>query len=215
MGKWTILEKNIVSVEKVFLNNTLGNKLNEPILQLGTFSLDYCQNNKIIASDESGNCHVLSNYHQLPFSRYCLFKTIIIPHVLEFNENYVEILEETYNILQPELGKLVIFSFNPNSLWGLRNKIFNFYSGKWIKKSSLEFALKEIGFTVVNSNNFYLRPPIDNNLLQNIMLPFERLNPLLPFGAINMIIAMKRVVTLTPTPLKWSHEKSGVRNECS
>ncbi len=207
------LRQNILLLEKTFLQNEICNNFREPILQLGDFSCDYFKNNNyILVSDQQeitsqNNNYLFSNYNKLPFSPYTNFRTVLIPHVLEFNDNYQEIIQEIYNILMPEQGRLIIFSFNSYSLWRLR------YKG--LKMHKLKSALTDVGFEIITAQNFYLRPPINSNFIQSILFPFERLNPLLPFGAINMLIAMKRVVPLTPTRLKWAQEERGATNEWS
>lgn len=50
---------------------------------------------------------------------------IVLPFTLDWHDNPHHILREAERVLLNE-GKLVIFGFNPYSLWGLRNKLSHF-----------------------------------------------------------------------------------------
>ncbi|MGR9099923.1 MAG: class I SAM-dependent methyltransferase, partial [Gammaproteobacteria bacterium] len=47
---------------------------------------------------------------------------VILPHVLEFNQNYLQVLREAERVLKPE-GKLIVLGFNPWSRFSLYQSI--------------------------------------------------------------------------------------------
>lgn len=94
-------------------------------VQIGMPRYDYLRNNRMpfrFRCDDimgSGSrCEVYSDLHQLPFSAQSV-DLLLLPHVLEFDDNPHQILREVERVLVPE-GQVVITGFNPYSLWGMR-----------------------------------------------------------------------------------------------
>lgn len=65
--------------------------------------------------------HSLCDFHALPFANNCM-DLVLMPHVLEFAADPHQVLREVERILIPE-GRLILFGFNPFSLWGLKQKL--------------------------------------------------------------------------------------------
>ena len=94
-------------------------------VQIGMPEHDYLRNNRMpfrfrcdtISSRESP-CGVYTDIHQLPFAAQSV-DLVLLPHILEFDDNPHQILREVERILVPE-GQVVITGFNPFSLWGVR-----------------------------------------------------------------------------------------------
>jgi SAM-dependent methyltransferase len=90
-------------------------------VQIGFPHLDYLRANRmpfhIRCCDREG-VSVKSDTHHLPFATNSL-DLVLLPHVLEFDENPHQILREVERVLVPE-GSVVVAGFNPFSLWGLR-----------------------------------------------------------------------------------------------
>ncbi|MDY6992223.1 MAG: methyltransferase domain-containing protein, partial [Pseudomonadota bacterium] len=61
--------------------------------------------------------HVCALAEILPFSQDSL-DVVILPHILEFEDNPHKVLREIQRILIPE-GHVVLLGFNPFSLWGI------------------------------------------------------------------------------------------------
>ena len=94
-------------------------------MQLGLPQHDYLRNNRMPFrfrcdrnSDIAGNCEVYTDIHHLPFASNSV-DLVLLPHLLEFDENPHQILREVERILVPE-GQVVVTGFNPYSLWGMR-----------------------------------------------------------------------------------------------
>ncbi|MBL8487247.1 MAG: methyltransferase domain-containing protein [Rhodocyclaceae bacterium] len=62
-----------------------------------------------------------TDLHQLPFATTSV-DLVVLPHLLEFDENPHQILREVERILVPE-GHVIVTGFNPYSLWGARRKL--------------------------------------------------------------------------------------------
>ncbi len=61
---------------------------------------------------------LVSNFGELPFDTQSV-DLVVLAHQLEFSADPHQLLREVDRILRPE-GRLVVFGFNPLSLWGLR-----------------------------------------------------------------------------------------------
>ena len=64
-----------------------------------------------------GIAKIIANAFELPVASDSA-DMVILPHLLEFDSNYLQILRETERVLKPE-GKLIVLGFNPWSLFSL------------------------------------------------------------------------------------------------
>ena len=64
---------------------------------------------------------VRADPHHLPFAGNSV-DLVVLPHVLEFDDNPHQILREVERVLVPE-GSVVVTGFNPYSLWGARRSL--------------------------------------------------------------------------------------------
>ena len=71
-----------------------------------------------------------ADFDALPFPNQSL-DLLVLPHALELARDPHETLREAERVLVPE-GRLVITGFNPNSLWGLRQR-----SAQWRRRLGL------------------------------------------------------------------------------
>jgi len=138
---------------------------------------------------------------------------VLLPHVLEFSQHPHGILREIERILIPE-GHVVMLVFNPWSLWtfwrwtlGWRPRIP--WCGRFFSTTRIKDWLELLGFDVLSLQGYFFRPPIQNlKLLQRcdgVEALSKRLWPIL--GASNLIVARKRVVTVTPIRQSWRPQK--------
>jgi SAM-dependent methyltransferase len=145
-------------------------------------------------SDNFINC----NFNELPFLPNSL-DAVIIFHLLEFSDNPKTILNEVYNALIPG-GTLIVFGFNPRSLWGLARKLNKNKSAPWnakfISTWHLRRLLGDTGFNVGDYKTFYFRPPINNSNWAQRWLFLETLGQIfLPYcGGSYMYVAKKTYV---------------------
>jgi len=100
-------------------------------LQLGLPALDYLRANRMPfrfrcddrrhPSLQDGPVELKSDLHYLPIASNSV-DLVVLPHVLEFDENPHQVLREVERILVPE-GSVVVAGFNPFSLWGARRRL--------------------------------------------------------------------------------------------
>jgi len=162
-----------------------------------------------------------ANFDELPVQNSSI-DVMILPHTLEFDVNPHQVLREVERVLMPE-GKVVIFSFNPYSLWGLWHRYWQIKlqsnhktkiplpsCGALISQRRLKDWLQLLGFDVDYVQGYFYRPPLQNLSLLKKMDFIENAGEifkLIPAGAY-MMIASKRVSTLTPIRQPWRFSKT-------
>jgi len=134
---------------------------------------------------------------------------LVLPHALEFAANPHEVLREADRTLIPE-GHVVLLGFNPWSLWmlwrlavGWRGKVP--WCGRFLTPARVKDWLTLLGFDIVLTRTYFFRPPIQHAGLMRRLSFLERLGqrlwPILGGGY--MVLARKRVATLTPIRPRW------------
>ncbi|HFC54282.1 MAG TPA: SAM-dependent methyltransferase [Gammaproteobacteria bacterium] len=144
----------------------------------------------------------------LPFAGESL-DVILLPHVLEFAQDPHQVLREVERSLIPE-GHLIITAFNPWSLWtfwrwlGWRRSSPP-WSGRFHSPSRVQDWLGLLGFDTLQVRSFVYYPPVRHGALLRHLQLFEylgrRCQPFL--GAAYLLVARKRVATLTPLVPRW------------
>ncbi len=138
---------------------------------------------------------------------------VVLPHTLEHALNPHEVLREAHRVLIPE-GHVVITGFNPMSMWGLwhgwkqmTGKIPR--KGKMLSANRLRDWLKLLNFQIVGGQNFYFRPPLSSVKWQGRLAFLESWgqNCWPFFGGAYTLVAVKRVVPLTPIKARFKREK--------
>ena len=134
---------------------------------------------------------------------------VILPHTLEFTEYPHQILREADRILIPE-GHVVVLGFNPWSLWMLWRLVLGWrgrppWCGRFISQTRLRDWLQLLGFDIIQSHHYFFRPPLRHQATMKRLRFMERLGqrwwPALGGGY--LLVARKRVVTLTPVRPRW------------
>ena len=142
---------------------------------------------------------------------------VLLPHVLEFSQHPHGILREVERILIPE-GHVVMLVFNPWSLWALWRHTLGWrpvvpWCGRFLGTTRIKDWLELLGFDVLTLQGYFFRPPIQNNSVLQRLAGMEtvgnRFWPIL--GASNLIVARKRVVTVTPIRQSWRPQTKIVR----
>ncbi len=132
---------------------------------------------------------------------------IVLPHVLEFEDHPHEILREVERVLIPE-GIVIILGFNPISLWGIwRWFLAKGQTAPWCGKFMTQLRVKDwlslLGFEKIEQRTFFFAPPFQNHYLQTTWLENIGNRWFYNFGATYLLIAKKKVTTLTPIKPKW------------
>jgi len=145
---------------------------------------------------------------QLPLASDSL-DVVLLPHLLEFEVNPHQVLREVERVLIPE-GHLVILGFNPFSPFGLRRMLQGWrdeapWSGHFYTPLRLKDWLSLLGFDTVLLRHYFHRPPLQHGPTMARLIPMEAWGKRLwsPLGGAYMLLAKKRVATLTPIKPRW------------
>lgn len=136
---------------------------------------------------------------------------VLLPHGLEFSRQPHEILREIERVLVPE-GHLIIAAFNPLSIYGALRLSLGWrgrppWCGRFHGSWQLRDWLSLLGFDTLHCQSFGFRMPLgDGHRLQFIERFGERWTPYL--GAVSLLLARKRVATLTPVRPRWRPRRS-------
>lgn len=215
-GRWFQAE------ERAQLREILPNLFGYHLLQLGDLYSKECLTNtriphcmvldeslqEISPADERPRSGIRGAKEWLPIATDSL-DTVVMPHTLEFTDNPHQILREVDRVLIPE-GHVVILGFNPWSLWmvwrlalGWRGKPP--WCGRFISPARLKDWLQLLGFEIINSQRYFFRPPLSHKGIMKRLRFLDRIGrrwaPF--FGAGYVLVAKKRVSTLTPIRPRW------------
>jgi SAM-dependent methyltransferase len=167
--------------------------------------------------DISGNVRLRSKPEALAIASDSV-DVVILSHVLEFHPDPHQVLREMDRVLVPE-GRIIIIGFNPWSLWGARHW-FSRWKGEnppWCARFISPFRVKDwlklLGFDVDVANTFFHKLPIEKRwVMRNsgfLSVIGAKLWP--AFGGAYILVAKKRVATLTRIPLKWMMPRPSIK----
>ncbi len=140
---------------------------------------------------------------------------VLLPHTLDLADDPRQVLREAARGLVPE-GRLVVVGFNPWSLWGMRRLLGPRgrapWSGHFIGYPRLHDWLSLLGFGIDRVEVLMFRPPVGSSAVQDRLAFLDRVGErFLPMIAgIYVVVAVKRVSTLTPVKLPWQR-RSAIR----
>ena len=163
---------------------------------------------KIHMNLDSKQGNVVASPFSLPFPQDTL-DLIVLPHTLDFAQKPHQVLREVHRVLISE-GHIVLIAFNPLSFMGLsklallRSKRAP-WAGHFYTARRLKDWLSLLDFTVIKVEHFGMRPPIQNS---HVLKRLEFLNKIGKIGidrlaGVQIFVAKKRVLTLTPRPQTW------------
>lgn len=139
---------------------------------------------------------------------------VVLSHTLEHVANPHEVLRETHRVLIPE-GHIVITGFNPISLWGMWHAYQKMSGqipapGRMLSLNRVKDWLTLLNFQILGAKMFYFRPPMSQAGLHSKMAFMERWGEKCwPFlGGAYTLLAVKRVVPLTPIRPRWRLERN-------
>lgn len=172
-------------------------------LKSSRVSTHYCLENKLNQGVSCQSC-----FERLPI-KSDMIDIVVLPHVLEFSSEPHQVLREVERILIAE-GHVIIIGFNPWSLWNVF-RLFHFWTkhAPWNKSfiaaSRVIDWLSLLGFEVIQRQGYFYKPPIQNEKLINKLNFFENLGKRIwpNLGAGYVLVARKRVETLTPIRPRW------------
>jgi len=139
---------------------------------------------------------------------------VLLPHTLDLSDDAHSVLREVDRILIPD-GHVVIVGFNPWSVWGLRQVLRRRLSRErdaLHARSAFQIQdwLALLGIETCAVRHFFFRPPLAHDGLMNRLTFFERLGSRYfpKLGSAYLLVAKKRVTTLTPIKPRWRQARS-------
>ncbi|OQY50442.1 MAG: hypothetical protein B6247_21570 [Candidatus Parabeggiatoa sp. nov. 2] len=124
-------------------------------------------------------------------------------------KNPHEILREVERVLIPE-GHVVILGFNPVSLWGIWRWFFARretapWCGRFLPLLRIKDWLALLGFDLKKQQTFFFALPFHSDRFKNYTKSVEKVGSRWAgnFGAAYVVVAKKRIATLTPIKSRW------------
>lgn len=198
-------------LEKSSLNNVLEKMFGYHLLQLGGCKdVNFISNSPVSHKiyfdfdvvDSIYDSTVQGNFADLPFLENSI-DVVLAPHFFEHIDDVQEALSEIYRVLIGE-GHIVVVGFNPFSLLGIANKLkltsIIEKKSKPISMGRMISLLHRFDFEVVNVKTFFFRPLIKNSAILKKMTFMEIVGQILlpKFGGIYILVAKKKIISLTP-----------------
>jgi SAM-dependent methyltransferase len=157
-----------------------------------------------------------STYYDLPIASASI-DLVLLPHTLEYADNPHKLLSEACRVVKME-GLIVIFNFNPYSLWGLKKKLMHHkgtpWSGNFISTNLIKQWLSVADFELIKQDTLFFRPPLqEHNALYDRLKFMEWMGSKCwkSLGGVNMIMAQAKGIPLMPIKMHWKQQLSGVR----
>lgn len=227
LQKWyrSRLGQHLGELEQSLVEETLQNLFGYHLLQVGrlneegwltTSRVSHCEVMDLLpGGDEYGQVGLQGLPEQLPIQTDSM-DVIVLPHILEYSQQPHKVLREVERVLIPE-GHVLILVFNPFSSWmlwrwglGWRRRVP--WCGRFLSTTRMKDWLALLGFDVINIHGYCYRPPLQQRSIMQRLQFLEsaggRFWPVL--GAGNLILARKRVETLTPVGPTWSKPRRGI-----
>lgn len=161
---------------------------------------------------------ILADAEALPFANASL-DLVVLPHTLEFAADPHLVLREVERVLIPE-GRVVITGFNPNSLWGLRQRAlrpmlgpFLPLAGRFISLPRIKDWLRLLSFEVDRGRLGCYVPPLRSERwierLRFMDAAGDRWWPI--GGATYALAAVKRVHGMRLVGMEWKKKRRSQR----
>jgi len=224
LGTWykTPLGRHVVAAEAVCLERLLEDAFGHYLLQIGGAG----QFDTAVAGSRIRHFIPLVPSLRYPASRPRIaaapvalpipgayIDAVLLPHTLDFSPDPQQVLREAERVLIPE-GRMLIFGFNPLSLWGLmralpRRRRRVPWCGGQLSPFRICDWLRLLGFQVEVRQTLVFRPPVSRAYLSQLDWMDglgARYWPAL--GGVYAIRAVKRVTALTQRRPSWRSRRA-------
>ncbi|MEL7448873.1 MAG: class I SAM-dependent methyltransferase [Pseudomonadota bacterium] len=137
---------------------------------------------------------------------------VLLPHTLEYDPAPHDVLREVERVLVGE-GHLVLLGFNPVGPVGLRRLLsFRGYPAglsRLYTEGRVRDWLKLLGLDVVDARRYFFTAPVNSARLQQRLSGIETVGSRYwsKLSGAYMLVARKRVFTLTPVRPVWSRRR--------
>ncbi len=216
----TPLGERLLSTEMQVLTEILPHLFGFHLVQVGGMG----QGRLLDSSRISHRC-VLSRYPEVAKTQYdCLQATadalpfatdsvdvVVLPHILEFEDYPHEVLREVQRVLTPE-GHVVILGFNPLSSWGVWRWIWSRresapWCGRFLPILRIKDWLALLGLELIEQQTCFFTLPLQRQhcTQSSRLLNYLGERWLNQMGAVYVLVARKRVMSLTPIRPRWKH----------
>jgi len=218
------LGQRLLRAERRELDEVLPNLFGYHLLQVGSpadeamCTASLIPNRVLLESDLETTTAVrrplmLAQAHALPILSDSV-DVVVLAHTLEFEQDPHQVLREVDRVLVPE-GHVVILGFNPWSPWGLWHLLVSRWAmppwdGQFRSTRRIRDWLGLLGFDTTVCRGFFFRPPLHHDGIMRRLRIMEGLGRRCwPFaGAVYIVVAKKRVTTLTPIRPRWRPGRS-------
>lgn len=216
LGQW------FLETERTELETILPNLFGYHLLQVGCLNdTDMLDSSKILhrvvvdvdAEDTGDVFGLYGRPDALPIESDCV-DVVLLQHTLDFELDPHQVLREVDRVLVPE-GHVVILGFNPWSIWGLWWTIrLRRGAPPWCGRFRSTLRIKDwfslLGFDTVLSRSYFFRPPFNHAGIMRRLGFMERMGGRgwSFFGGGYLLVAKKRVATLTPIKPRWRPRRS-------
>ncbi len=145
--------------------------------------------------------------HRLPVASHSI-DVVLLPHTLDYSEDRSHaILREVDRVLTPH-GHLLILGFKPGGLWGLRRLVPGAAmppgAGRLISEGKMSDWLQLLAMHIHGQTRYFFRWPLPASRAQSSAAWESRGRRFWPeLAACYMLVAQKRVGTLTPVKQPW------------
>ena len=208
----------ILEAEIELLNDILPDLFGYHLLQVGRIaSADLLASSRILhralveVDGESASCsypYLFGSPEALPIASDSV-DVVLLPHTLEYASRVHDTLREAQRVLVPE-GRLLVLGFNPWSWFGLWRLFLHRrgaapWKGRFLGLTRLKDWLALLGFDELTVKGHFFRPPFRSESLMHRLRSMEKLRHQLPpyVSGAYLLVATKRVTTLTPARPRW------------
>jgi SAM-dependent methyltransferase len=188
-------------------------------VQVGLPSIDCLRANRMPFRFSLGaepGCTIAADPRHWPLASHSV-DLVVLPHLLEFNQDPHQILREAERVLMPE-GQIVIAGFNPLSLWGLKRRLglrraAHPWCGEFIGLLRLRDWLKLLGFELNGGRLGRYAPPFSQTKwLQRFAFMEQAGDRWWPIcGGVYVVRAVKRVRGMRLVAPQWKNGRATAR----
>lgn len=220
----TPLGQALMQREQALLRQLLSGLFGYHLLQLGQSGCELLSESRIphrmVMLDEhasgvdemEGVEYLRGEAERLPIASDSI-DAVLLPHRLEYERHPHQLLREVERVLIPE-GHLLLTCFNPLSQFGLRRLLQGWrddapWSGHFYTPMRIKDWLSLLGFDTVRLQYYFFRPPLQHQAVMQRLSRMEGWGEryCAPLGGGYLLLAKKRVATLTPIKPRWRNAR--------